>query len=201
MAFREQLAGAWGGDPGRKWASIAAARAALAAGSPVACGPELWLAPPDHPDWSSSLYCAAYGTADPAELEIRSGMPTHVLRLISGTLAACECVNRQGGWTRGSRLVEVASAAPLSVLEAIPVGAEELALARCYVVELLIRLMELRGRDDRCLAPEQQALLGDLARLHTTGCDEPVAFRALRRAATAATDAATVDLEIGRAHV
>ena len=186
--------GAWGGDPARKQASIAAARAALEAGQVVVCAPRLFLAG-EHRDWGN-VYCTAYRTTDPAELEARAGLPVSTLMLASAALAGCDYyVLRDDGLSRKQRLAENALEAPIAALEAIPVGVDTIALGRSYVVELLGRLERLRDLDGRGLTPEQRALPRRLATLHGEGNADPVAFRALRRTATAATDAASVEIE------
>ena len=188
--------GAWGGDPGRKQASIATARAALATGPAVFLAPNLRLAAPGRDDEASNVYCAAYGTADPAELEARAGLPASTLMLASAAIAACERRGAHGdGRPRILPQVGRVAEAPIAALEAIRVGTDPLAITRSYVVELLNRIEALRGHDDRGLASEQRALLRRLAELHRDDCTDPAAFRELRSAATAATDVATGDLE------
>ena len=186
--------GAWGGDPARKQVSIAAARAALAAGPFVVCAPRLSLAD-EHRDWGN-VYCTAYRTKDPAELEARAGLPVGTLMLASAALSSCDYYElADDGMRRRKRLAENALEAPIAALEAIPVGADTPALARSYVLDLLGRLERLRDLDGRGLTPEQRALPRRLATLHGEGSADPVAFRALRRTATAATDAATAEIE------
>ena len=186
--------GAWGGDPARKKASIAAARAALDAGQIVVCAPRLFLAG-EHRDWSN-VYCAAYRTTDPVELEARAGLPVSTLMLASAALSSCDYyVLADDGMRRWKRLAENALEAPIAALEAIPVGADTPSLARCYVMDLLGRLERLRDLDGRGLTPEQRALPRRLATLHSEGSADPVAFRALRRTATAATDEAATEIE------
>ena len=186
--------GAWGGDPARKQASIAAARAALAAGPVVVCVPRLFLAD-EHRD-CGNVYCAAYGTADPTELEARAGLLVGTLMLASAALSACDhYVLADDGIRKRKRLAGNALEAPIAALEAIPVGVDTEALGRRYVVDLLGRLEVLRGLDDHPLSAEQRALVHRLAKLHDEGCAGPAEFRALRRAAIAATNAATVELE------
>ena len=186
--------GAWGGDPARKQASIAAARAALAAGPFVVCAPRLFLTD-ENRDWGN-VYCTAYRTTDPAELEARAGLPVSALMLASAALSSCDYyVLADDGMRRRKRLAENALEAPIAALEAIPVGTDTIALGRSYVVELLGRLERLRDLDGRGLTPEQRALPRRLATLHGEGNADPVAFRALRRTATAATDAASVEIE------
>ena len=80
-------------------------------------------------------------------------------------------------------------------LEAIRAGADPVALARHYVVDLLAQLAAVQDSAGQGLSPEQQALVRHLATLHEEGCTDPATFRALRRTATAATDAAAGDLE------
>ena len=104
-------------------------------------------------------------------------------------------VLRDNGMGRKLRLAENALEAPIAALEAIPVGTDTIALGRSYVIELLGRLERLRGPDGRGLTPEQRALPRRLATLHGEGSTDPVAFRALRRTATATTDAASVEIE------
>ena len=187
--------GAWGGDPVWKQASIAAARAALAAGPVVMCSPTLRLAASGQANDVSNVYCAAFGTADPSELEARSGLPASTLMLASAALSACVRWDPAGeDMPREPRLVAGAIEAPLDALEAIPVGADPLALARHYVVDLLGQVAVRRDHGGRGLTAEQQALVRQLATLHDEGCVDPAGFRALRRAATAATDAATGDV-------
>lgn len=186
--------GAWGGDSARKQASIAAARAALAAGPVVVCAPRLFLAD-ENRDWGN-VYCVAYRTTDPAELEARAGLPVSTLMLVSAALSSCDYyVLADDGMGRRKRLADNALEAPIAALEAIPVGADTLALGRSYVIELLARLERLRDLDGRGLTPEQRALPRRLATLHSEGSADPVAFRVLRRTATAATDASTAEIE------
>ena len=193
MTAAEALTGAWGGDLARKQASIAAARAALAAGQVVMCNPTLRLAEPGQADDVSNVYCAAYGTADPTELEARSGLPVGTLRLASAALCCCEHWSRVGVGV--PRLVGGTGEAPIAALEAIRAGADPVALARHYVVDLLRHLEAIRDRDGQGLIQDHQALVSHLATLHEEGCTDPATFRALRRTATAATDAAAGDLE------
>ena len=186
---------AWDGDAARKQASIAFARSALAARPSVFCIPTLRLGTAGQADDPSNVYCAAFGTADPSELESRSGLPASTLMLASAALSVCVRWDQAGeDMPRVPGLVAGAIEAPLNALEAIPVGADTLALARRYVVDLLGRLADPRNHGGRGLTAEHQALLRQLATLHDEGCTDPVAFRALRRAATGATDAATGDL-------
>lgn len=185
-------AGAWGGDPARKRASISAARAALAAGPVVMCGPTLGLGEAGQPNGASNVYCAAYGTADPAELESRAGLPASTLMLASASLCGCEHWAKVGDDDRRRlELVGRAQGAPIAALEAIRAGADPFVLLRNYVVDLLGELATLRDNNGRGLTSQQQALLRQLAMLHDEGCTDPVTFRALRRTATVATDAAT----------
>ena len=193
MSAAEVLTGAWGGDPARKQASIATARAALAAGPVVMCNPTLRLAAPGQADDVSNVYCAAYGTADPAELEARSGLPVSTLMLASAALRGCEHWSRVGDGV--PRMVGGTGEAPIVALEAIRAGADPVALARHYVVDLLAQLAAVQDSAGQGLSPEQQALVRHLATLHEEGCTDPATFRALRRTATAATDAAAGDLE------
>lgn len=186
--------GAWDGDPARKQASIAAARAAIAAGPAVVCAPRLSI-PDEHRDWGN-VYCTAYRTTDPAELEARAGLPVSSLMLASAALSGCDYYElADDGMRRRKRLAENALEAPIAALEAIPVGADTFALGRSYVLELLGRLERLRDLDGRGLTPEQRALPRRLATLHGEGSADPFAFRALRRTTTAATDAAATEIE------
>ena len=193
MSASDVHTGAWGGDPARKQASIAAARAALAAGPVVMCNPTLRLAEPGQADDVSNVYCAAYGTADPAELEARSGLPVGTLMLASAALRGCEHWSRVGVGV--PRLVGGTGEAPIAALEAIRAGADPVALARKYVVDLLRQIEAIRDRDGQGLTQDHRALVSHLATLHEEGCTDPATFRALRRTATAATDAAAGDLE------
>ena len=186
---------AWGGDAGRKQASIAFARSALAGRPSVFCSPTLRLGTAGQAGDPSNVYCAAFGTADPSELEARSGLPASTLMLASAALSACVRWDQAGeDMPRVPGLVAGAIEAPLDALEAIRAGADPRALARRYVVDLLGQLAVRRDHGGRGLTAEQQALVRQLATLHDEGCTDPAAFRALRRAATAATDAATGDL-------
>ena len=187
--------GAWGSDASRKQASIAIARSALAARPDVFCVPTLRLGAAGQAGDPSNVYCAAYGTADPSELEARSGLKASTLMLASAALSACVRWDPAGeDMPRVPRLVAAAIEAPLDALEAIPVGADPLALARHYVVDLLGQLADRRDHRGQGLTAEQQSLVRQLAMLHEEGCVDPAKFRALRRAATAATDAATGDV-------
>ena len=190
------LSSAWGGDPERKQASIASARSALAAGPTVMCNPTLWLGAAGQANGPSNLYCAAYGTADPAELEARAGLPVSTLMLASAALCGCQHWASTGeGDQRMPALVGGAEEAPIAALEAIRAGADPFALTRGYVVDLLGQLAAVHDRAGGGLTPEQQALVRQLATLHDEGCTDPATFRAIRRTATAATDAASGDLE------
>ena len=190
------LSSAWGGDPERKQASIASARAALAAGPVVTCNPSLRLVAAGQANGPSNVYCAAYGTADPAELEIRAGLPVSTLMLASAALCGCQQWASTGeGDQRRPALVGGAEEAPIAALEAIRAGADPFALTRNYVVDLLGQLATLQDRVGKGLTPEQQALVRQLATLQDEGCTDPATFRAFRRTATAATDAATGDLD------
>ena len=188
--------GAWGGDPARKQASIATARAALATVPVASLRPRLKLATPGTDGEVSNVYCAAYGTDDPAVLEARAGLPASTLMLASAALRACE---RWGATDEGGRrelpLVEPVVGAPVAALEAIRVGADPLAIARSYVVELLGRLETLRDHDGRGLTPEPRALLSRLATLHRDDCSDPALFRELRREAMATTDGVSGEFE------
>ena len=195
MSAAVALDGAWGGDPARKRASVAVARKALAAGPVVMCNPALLLDAAEPPRKPGNVFCAAYGTADPSELETRAGLPASTLMLASAALVACEhWVGAGDGDQRVPRLVNGAAAAPIALLEAIRVGADPLELTRHYVVDLLGELAAILSHDGRGLTREQQSLVRQLATLHSRGTADCHAFRALRRTATAATDAATGDL-------
>ena len=187
--------GAWGGDPARKQAAIATARAALATIPVVSLRPRFKLATPGH-DEVSNVYCAAYGTDDPAELGSRAGLPASTLLLASAALRACE---RWGASDEGGRrelpLVPPVAGVPVEALEAIRVGADPLAIARSYVVELLSRLEAMHDHDGRGLTPEQRALLRRLATLHRDDCTDPAVFRELRREAMATTDGVSGEFE------
>ena len=195
MSADPALTGAWGGDPARKQASITAAREALAARPAVMCYPDLWLGAAGQPNDPSNVFCAAFGTADPAEIEAHAGLAVGTLMLASAALSACE----YSGTTAednvsATRMAAGTDGAPIEALEAVRVGADPLALARCYVVDLLGRLATLVDSDGQVLAPEQQALVRQLATLHESGCNDAAAFRTSRRAATSATDAASGDV-------
>jgi hypothetical protein len=197
MSAAEPLLGAWYGDPARKQASIAAARAALARDPAVTCDPTLSLGAPGHANAFSNVYCAAFGTADPAELEARAGLPASTLRLASAALLGCEYWERDPqGVPHAPRMCAGAEGAPLAALEAIPPGAHPMELARRYVVALLGAVAELHDRDGQGLAPERQALIYQLAALHEEGCADAAAFRALRYTSMRATDVATGDFAI-----
>ena len=196
MSATDVHTGAWGGDPARKQASIAAARAALAAGRAMTCIPALRLSVAGQSDDPSNVYCEAYGTADLAELEARAGLSASTLMLASAALCGCQHWTRSGEGDRHiPGLVGGTKEAPIAALEAIRVGADPFTLTRNYVVDLLGHLATVRDNQGRCLTPEQQALVRQLATLHDAGCTDPARFRELRRTATAATDAATGDLE------
>lgn len=195
MSADATTGGAWGGDPARKQAAIEAARAALAATPAYMCIPALKMSSPDEPESYSNVYCAAWGTADPAELEARSGLPARVLLLLSSTLACCESWPRDAATRRRRpRLVEAARGAPIGLLEAIRPGAEPAELARHYVVDLLGWMAGVRAPDGRGLAPEQRLLVRELAALHGSAGTDASAYRALRRAATASTDGSNDEL-------
>ena len=187
--------GAWCGDVARKQAAIATARANLATGPSVILDSTLHLAPPGRDDEASNVYCAAFGTSDPTEIEARAGLPARTLMLASAALSACERwdVDEKGGPRRLPHVAPVVGA-PVAALEAIRVGADPLAITRSYVVELLDRLDSLRDHADRELTSDQRGLLRRLATLHRDHCTDPAAFRELRREATGATDAATGEL-------
>ena len=188
-ATSSELAGAWGGDPARKQTSIATARAALAAGPEVCCSAVISPV---------NVYCAAYGTVDPAELEARAGVPAGTLLLAAAALGSCQYYGPvSGDDVPAYRMAAGTEGAPIAVLEAIRVGADPLALARCYVVDLLVRLATLVGPAGQVLTPDQQALVRRLAALHESDGTDPAAFRAFRRAATSTTDAATGYLATG----
>ena len=181
--------GAWGGDAERKQASIATLRAGLAARPKVLCVVDLFLAPPGSDDFSN-VYCAGYGTQDPAELEERSGVPAWVLQLISGVLQACQYRGPDG-----LQLVASAVDVPQAALEAIPVGADPQSIARRHTVLMLDQCAALRDNTGRSLAPEQQALVREVRALHAAGSDDAAAFRASRRRVVAAADAAKEGIE------
>lgn len=175
---------AWGGDAERKQAAIGALRTGLAARPNVLYGVDLFLAAPESGGFSN-VYCAAYGTADPGELEDRSGLPVWVLQLVSGVLEACVFSG-----AAGRQLVESAADVPLTALEAIPVGADLQSIMRRHIILMFDRCVELRDNDCRVLAPEQQTLVQEVRALHAAGSDNAAAFRALRRRVVAANDAA-----------
>ena len=181
--------GAWGGDAERKQASIATLRAGLAARPKVLCVVDLFLAPPGSDDFSN-VYCAGYGTQDPAELEERSGVPAWVLQLISGVLQACQYRGPDG-----LQLVASAVDVPQAALEAIPVGADPQSIARRHTVLMLDQCAALRDNTGRSLAPEQQTLVREVRALHAAGSDDGAAFRALRRRATTSADTANEGIE------
>lgn len=196
MSASNETAGAWGGDPLRKRTSIAAARKALESGPVVMCSPPLRLGAAGQANDPSNIYCAAYGTDDPAELEARAGVPTSTLMLVSATLGHCEYWAPTGeGDQRAPRMAAGLEGAPIDALEAIRAGADPTSLERCYVVDLLRRLTAIQDRGGRGLNHDQQALMRQLASLHDDGSTDPATFRAVRRMATEATDAATGELE------
>ena len=187
---------AWGGDPARKQASIAAADTALKAVPGVGASSRLRLVAADRIDDFSEVYSAAYGTADPAVLEARAGLPASTLMLASAALSGCNYSKYSSeGYVCGPLLVDRAIQAPIAALEAIRVGADPLSLARCYMVDLLGRLADLRDRDDRGLAPEHRALVSQLASAHDEGNADAAAFRPLRGAIMAVADSVTGDVE------
>ena len=187
---------AWGGDPARKQASIAAADTALKAVPGVGASSRLRLVAADRIDDFSEVYSAAYGTADPAVLEARAGLPASTLMLASAALSGCNYSKYSSeGYVCGPLLVDRAIQAPIAALEAIRVGADPLSLARCYMVDLLGRLADLRDRDDRGLAPEHRALVSQLASAHDEGSADSAALRSLRRAIVAAADSVTGEFE------
>ena len=191
MIESNRSAAAWGGDASRKAASIAVARSALAAGPPVFLAPVLILAKTGDEFPLSNVYCAGYGTAGPAQLEARSGVPVWLLMTICGTLSACEYMATDGT----HRIAPAAESAPLDALEAIPVGADPVAVARSYLAELLGRFAGPRSDLGGGLNAEQQALVGEIASLHRAAGVPSADFRALRRAAVAMSDRATGDVE------
>ena len=187
---------AWGGDPARKQASIAAADTVLKAVPGVGASSRLRLVAADRIDDFSEVYSAAYGTADPAVLEARAGLPASTLMLASAALSGCNYSKYSSeGYVCGPVLVDRAIQAPIAALEAIRVGADPLSLARCYMVDLLGRLADLRDRDDRGLAPEHRALVSQLASAHDEGSADSAALRSLRRAIVAAADSVTGEFE------
>ena len=195
MSATEVVRGAWAGDAARKQAAIQAARQALDAGGEFVTYPFLDLALPEHPDRESNVYCLAYGTADPVELEARSGLPIDVLLLVSAALAACgysSSAFEPGVEPSRPRLV----AAVLAALESIPVGADATSIARCYVADLLDWLVGVHDHGGHGLTQEQQSLIRELAALHAASGTAPAAFRPVRRAITEATGAASNELEV-----
>ena len=189
------LTGAWGDDPAHKQASLATARAALAAAPAVNAMPLLRMATDGY--FLGNVYCVAYGTVERSELEARSGLPTATLMLASSALCGCQyqiATDDQGHL--GPRLVDSAIEATIAALEAIPVGTDPLALARCYVSDLLDRLADLRDRDDRGLTPEHQSLVRQLKCEHVKGRADPATFRAFRRAMMTASDHVGSDIEM-----
>lgn len=194
MSATEVVRGAWAGDAARKQAAIQAARQALDAGGEFVTYPFLDLALPEHPDRESNVYCLAYGTADPVELEARSGLPVEVLLLASAALAACQYqTSAFEPDIEPSRPGLVAAA--LAALEAIPVGADATSIARCYVADLLDWLVGVHDQDGHSLTQEQQSLIRELAALHAASGTAPAAFRPVRRAIAEATNAASNELE------
>jgi len=196
MSVTGRSSAAWGDDASIKAASIAVARSALAAGPPVIFVPMLRLAESGRAGDASNVYCAGYGTADAARLEARAGLPAWLLMTICGALAACEY------WTRDAetgivtrRVAPAAESAPLDALEAIPVGADPVAVARSYLAELLGRFAGPHSDFGDGLNAKQQALVGEIASLHRAERVPPADFRTLRRAAVAMSDRATGDFE------
>ena len=180
---------AWGGNAEWKQASIKALQAGLAARPKVTCLADLFLGPPETDEYGS-VYCAAYGTADPRELEARSGLPVWVLQLVAGVLSACQL------WVAGRpQLVALAADMPQAALEAIPVGADFQSIARRHTVLMLDWCATLRDSSGRGLSAEQQGLVREVGALHAAGCDDAAAFRALRRRVMAAADAAHDGIE------
>ena len=175
---------AWGGNAEWKKASIKALQAGLAARPKVTCIVDLFLGSPETDEYGS-LYCSAYGTADPRELEARSGLPVWVLQLVSGVLSVCQI------WVAGRpQLIASAADMPRAALEAIPVGADLQSIARRYSVLMLDWCAALRDSGGCGLSAEQQSLVREVRALHAADCNDAAAFRALRRRVMAATDAA-----------
>ena len=190
MSAAEVLRGAWGGDPERKQAAIATVRATLAGCANVSLDPFFRLAAPDRADGISNVYCAAFGTGDPEELQARAGLTSDLLRLISALMCACDAY-------------EIAPAArdlPAAALEEIPVGVDNDAIVRSYMVALLDRIADIRGSDGHGLAPEHLVLVRKLRSLYAEVEVDAAAFRALRRSAMSARDAATKELETAVLH-
>lgn len=188
--------GAWGGDPARKQSSIAAARATLAPYRAAMCHPALFLAATDGGNGPSNVYCAAFGTADPAEIEALSGLPVCVLLLASAALVACEHWGIDPGSDYSTpHLLGGAEEAPLAALQAIPVGVSGVAIARSYLVEVLERFANLLDHDGDGLSSGQRALVLELARLHGTASDDSTKFRTVRHAAISVANSATGEFE------
>ena len=164
-------------------------------GRPTYFYPNFSLAPDDEPAKPSQFFCAAFGTADAAELEARSGLSLVVLRLVSAVLLVCD--SWQADADGGTELFLAAAAADGAhrALEAIaprrgPRGDSPRLPARAAVGPESGALLE-----GRALGAEAREALSQVAALHRAGTGDAAAFRAARRAAVQCTDGATADLD------
>ena len=128
--------GAWGGSEARK-RSVVSVVAAAASGNALAMpGAKLHLqSGGSHPTFGAA-YCLAFDTADPAELEARSGLPVRTLQLIGGALRSCWNWDFASGLSQ-SYVTLVARTAFADALDAIRPGADLAALPGRYLVALL----------------------------------------------------------------
>lgn len=183
--------GAWGGDPERKPQIVEQVRAAAYGRDEVAAGAVLHLRHQDGRRTSGQIFAVAFDTADAAEIEVRSGLPAVVLRLIGGVLAACEHWSAgRDGKTGDLYVAPAAIDGAARMLEAIPVGADLAVLPQRYLVALLTQLSVDSGDDTWLAGSGTRDLLRSVLALHAGDRRDKAGFRALRRDVVRATDAA-----------
>lgn len=189
---------AWGGDPERKRQALQAVAAAIDARPqavvlPLPRPPGPW--DPDDAKVSGNIYWAAFCTTDPGELAARSGVTISVLEVICAVLSVCSvpepCAEGPMTW----HVAPAAVGAAVRALDAIPVGAEMTEVPQRYLRTVLDDLQSGALLDGRALGADGQRLLAQVAALHRTDSSDAAAFRAARRAAVQATDAADSDLD------
>ena len=195
MTTERGTAGAWGGCAGRKAQALSTVEETPETRPGTYFDPIFKLAPADAPDKPSQFFCAAFGTADAAVLEARSGLSLAVLRLVSAVLAACQYRRPDANGEMQRHIAAGAVNGAHRALEAIAPGADLQAIPRLYLRALLSDLESGALLEGRALGAATRETLSQVAALHRSGTGDAAAFRAARRAAVQGTDAATADLD------
>lgn len=188
---------AWGGDAARKAAAVAAVAAAQRADPDVFLYPVFMLAEPGDAKGSSQLFCSAFGTADPAELESRSGVDMVTLRVICSVLPLLYTFEPGKGDDQNQQRIPTPASVDSAAraFEAIPVGADLDQIPRHYLQTLLADLTPGALLCGQALAPASEAARLQVAALHASESTDASAYRTARRAAMSAADAATTELD------